>query len=194
MGEAGERDQDAEAALRPVRPDDLALLERLRGPEASAPYNWFGYQDAGELRRRFEQDGLLGPDAGFLVIVLADGTPVGDIGWSAVNHGRPPTSRCWNMGITLLPEYRGRGIGTAAQVLFARYLLATTTVNRIEASTDVTNLAEQRSLEKAGFTREGIMRGCQFRAGAWHDMVLYSFLRSDLPPSEPASGAPADSA
>ncbi len=52
-------------------------------------------------------------------------------------------------------------------------------MNRIEASTDVENLAEQKALGKAGFTREGVLRGAQFRLGTWHDMVQYSRLRHD---------------
>ena len=58
-------------------------------------------------------------------------------------------------------------------------MLATYPVNRIEAATDVTNRAEQRSLEKAGFTREGVLRGAQWRNGRWNDMVVYSRLRTD---------------
>jgi RimJ/RimL family protein N-acetyltransferase len=53
-------------------------------------------------------------------------------------------------------------------------------IERIEASTDVENIAEQRSLEKAGFTREGILRRAQWRAGAHHDLVSYSILREVL--------------
>ena len=52
-------------------------------------------------------------------------------------------------------------------------------MNRVEAQTDVDNIAEQRSLEKAGFVREGTARGSQFRAGAYHDLVTYSILRDD---------------
>ncbi|GII05314.1 hypothetical protein Pta02_73220 [Planobispora takensis] len=62
-----------------------------------------------------------------------------------------------------------------------RYLFDHSTVHRIQAGTEVTNVAEQRALKKAGFTREGVLRGAGFRAGEWHDGVLYSFLRSDLP-------------
>jgi RimJ/RimL family protein N-acetyltransferase len=43
----------------------------------------------------------------------------------------------------------------------------------------VQNLAEQRSLEKAGYRREGIQRGAQYRAAAYHDLVTYSRLRGD---------------
>ncbi|MDP9309486.1 MAG: GNAT family N-acetyltransferase, partial [Chloroflexota bacterium] len=34
-------------------------------------------------------------------------------------------------------------------------------------------------LEKAGFTREGIARKAQWRAGQYHDLVTYSKLRGE---------------
>jgi RimJ/RimL family protein N-acetyltransferase len=86
----------------------------------------------------------------------------------------------WAIGIGLAPEFRGRGYGSAAQRLIVRYLFAHTQVNRIEATTEITNLAEQRALEKAGFTREGILRGTTFRQGQWHDQVIYSVLRDEV--------------
>jgi RimJ/RimL family protein N-acetyltransferase len=60
-----------------------------------------------------------------------------------------------------------------------RYLFEHTTVNRIEAATEVGNVAEQKALERAGFSREGVMRGIRWRGGAWRDEVLYSILRTD---------------
>ena len=83
------------------------------------------------------------------------------------------------LGIDLLPDARGKGYGAEAQRLFADWLFANTPANRVEAQTDVDNVAEARSLERAGFTREGILRGAQFRAGAYHDLIVYSRLRSD---------------
>jgi RimJ/RimL family protein N-acetyltransferase len=79
----------------------------------------------------------------------------------------------------LLPEARGRGHGTQAQRLLARYLFAHTTVHRIWAGTEVDNIAEQKALERAGFTREGITRATGWRDGAWRDGVIYSLLRTD---------------
>ena len=78
-----------------------------------------------------------------------------------------------------MPRCRGRGFGGPAQRALAEYLLATTNVMRIEASTQVANVAEQRALDKAGFTREGVLRAAQFHDGEWRDLVQYSFLRSD---------------
>ena len=57
--------------------------------------------------------------------------------------------------------------------------LTDTTVHRIWAGTEVDNLAEQRALEKAGFTREGITRAAGWRDGAWRTGVIYSVLRTD---------------
>jgi len=111
-----------------------------------------------------------------LVPMLGDHV-LGLVSWHRSRTGQ--TSYCWNMGLVLVPEARGHGYGTEAQRLLAEYLFAHTQLNRIEATTEVDNRAEQRSLEKAGFTREGILRGYGFRDGKWRDNVLYSMVRSD---------------
>jgi RimJ/RimL family protein N-acetyltransferase len=51
--------------------------------------------------------------------------------------------------------------------------------HRIQAITNIDNLAEQRALERIGFRREGVMRGLAFDGGRWHDGVLYARLRDD---------------
>ena len=70
---------------------------------------------------------------------------------------------CWEIGIALLPDWRGQGIGWRAQAIFCSYLFENTPVQRIEAATHAENAAEQRSLEKAGFTLEGVIRAAEFR-------------------------------
>jgi aminoglycoside 6'-N-acetyltransferase len=47
------------------------------------------------------------------------------------------------------------------------------------ADTDVGNIAEQRSIERIEFTREGVAREAQWRKGAWHNRAIYSQIRSD---------------
>jgi RimJ/RimL family protein N-acetyltransferase len=165
--------------LRPVTLEDMAVLERLDSPEVAGPFNWFGHRPAGRHHERLLEDGYLSRERGRLLVVAGDGEVAGDVSWHAVDHGPPPASRCWDIGITLLPEWRGKGLGSAAQRLLADYLFATTTAERVQASTDVGNLAEQRALERAGFAREGVLRRAQFRGGAWHDLVLYARVRGD---------------
>ena len=84
------------------------------------------------------------------------------------------------IGIWLRPVARGRGIGQTAQRELAQLFFTHAAVNRIEAHTDVSNIAEQRALEGAGFTREGLVRGAQWRAGAYRDGYLYAILRGDV--------------
>ena len=66
-----------------------------------------------------------------------------------------------------------------AQQLLVDYLFRFTTVHRLEAGTDADNLAEQKVLERIGFTREGVLRQVAFRDGAWRDAVIYALLRDD---------------
>lgn len=114
---------------------------------------------------------------------LADGTFAGYVVWRPLTMSGP--QGVIQIGIVLLPEHRGRGIGRRAQQLLADYLFATTTAHRLEASTEVDNVAEQRALDRAGFTREGLMRGRGFVRGQWRDGYMYSRLRHDRAP-EPA--------
>jgi GNAT superfamily N-acetyltransferase len=102
----------------------------------------------------------------------------GSVSWRKVQTGQ--ISHCWAIGIGLAPEFRGRGYGTEAHRLLVRYLFAHTQLNRIEATTEITNTGEQRALEKAGFTREGVLRRATFRAGRWHDQIIYSVLRHEV--------------
>ncbi len=124
------------------------------------------------------RDGPPPADLGRLV-VEEGGAAVGDVSWHSVWYGPNTASRAYNIGISLAPDARGRGIGSRAQRLLVEHLLATTDVGRVEASTDVENVAEQRSLEKAGFVREGVLRSAQGRADGRHDLVVYSFVRAD---------------
>lgn len=170
----------ASVRLRPIRADDLSALGARSAHDD--PFEFFGHTAVNALERRFAADGLISDDIGALAIELDDGTLLGSVSWYAVRHGPASTARALNIGIRLLPEHRGCGHGTAAQTLFAQYLFANTLIERLEAGTDVDNVAEQRALEKAGFQREGVMRHGQFRAGRWHDLVVYSRLRGDPGP------------
>ena len=162
-----------------VTPETLPLLQELKGAE-SGGFNDFGLGVQPPAEDAFVDGRMRGDRRGvFFIERKADGATVGSIQYNRVSYGPGDASRAWMIGIELAPEARGQGIGTEAQRLFAAWLFETTDANRVEASTDVENLAEARSLEKAGFTREGVARGAQFRAGAYHDLVVFAKLRSD---------------
>lgn len=124
---------------------------------------------------------VVSPERGRLLVErLDDKMVIGDVSWHPVLYGPGEQSRALNIGVALYPDARGQGFGTEAQRLLAELLLEVFAIERVEASTDIDNVAEQRSLAKAGFTREGVIRRAQYRAGSYHDLIGYSFVREDL--------------
>jgi RimJ/RimL family protein N-acetyltransferase len=128
------------------------------------------------------------PEHGRAMVEVRLGTgawqPVGDLSWHGVLYGPNLASRAVSIGIALHADARGRGIGPVAQALLAD-VLHRVGVHRVEASTDTANLPEQRALERAGFRREGVLRGAQVRSDGRHDLVLYACLPGEpvIPPA-----------
>jgi RimJ/RimL family protein N-acetyltransferase len=83
------------------------------------------------------------------------------------------------IGYAISPEERGKGYTTEAVCLLLDYAFLTTQVVRIQAHTDVRNVASQRILEKVGFTKEGTNRQSYFANGELHDMFVFSILRKE---------------
>ena len=169
--------------LREATLDDAELLDawaadaRVRGE-----FNDFGLPPGKPLAENLAHGKrMVGPERGQLLVVRrSDDVPIGDVSWHTVSYGPGDGSRAFNIGVALHPDARGQGFGTEAQRLLVELLFELFAIERIEASTDVENVAEQRSLEKAGFMREGVLRRAQFRAGAHRDLVGYSIVRGDL--------------
>ena len=169
------------ALLRPVTVDDLPLLRRFLTEPGLVGLDWAGYRDAEGAARRFTTDGYLGAEDGRLMVDdRAVATAAGFVSWRARTYANVAH---WEIGIALLPERRGQGLGWRAQAMLCDYLFRHTPAQRIEAATHAENTAEQRALEKAGFHLEGVIRAAEFRDGEWRDGHLYSRLRSDPTPA-----------
>lgn len=136
---------------------------------------WQGFRDAREWQQRWQAGSLI-RDTGGEVLVTANDERVGIVSWSEHRwFGR----QCWSLGIELARPMRNQDVGTRAHQLIVSYLFNQTLHDRIEAYTEVENVAECRALERACFTREGILRHVCFRDGQWRNGVLYSIIRSD---------------
>lgn len=159
------------ALLRAVQVPDLELLDG-----ADAPFLDFGPRAP---RTKVPAAGL--DDSGALAVTEDEGRILGGfVSWHWTQWGPNAASRCPNIGIWIRASARGRGIGRQAQRQLAELFFRHTAVNRVEAHTDIENVAEQRALEAAGFRREGLVRGAQWRDGAYRDGYLYAITRSDM--------------
>ncbi len=141
-------------------------------PDSPSPYSDWGDIDARALHADIER---------WLILVTdSSGTEraVGDMTAMPIWFGPTRGSMAMSIGIALVPNFRGLGIGTRAQRMLAD-LLHGRGVVRVQASTDVANIAEQRALAKAGFQFEGIMRGAQVRRDGRHDLQVWSHLTGD---------------
>ena len=85
------------------------------------------------------------------------------------------------IGYWLIPRARGRGLGSRAVALLARWAASEAMLARVEALVAPDNIASQRLLEKAGFRREGHLRSYLVFEGQRADALIYSLLPSDLP-------------
>ena len=167
-------------ALRPVTEADLDAFDAAFQSESGAtPHQWFGFTPTIALREALRTRGLLA-GADNMLAVTVDGELAGRVEWLERRWGRRDTSLCWEIAVGLLPDWRGRGVGTRAQRELVRYLFTHTRVERVQATTDPENTPEIRCLEKIGFQLEGVVRRAQWRGGRWHDQLLFSILRDEF--------------
>ena len=167
-----------ELTLRPWETGDAAaLLAAVQDPEiarwAGMPQP-FGEADAAafiEDARRMWHDGTA---AAFVIVETADDRLVGAISRFGP-EGHQATFGCW-----VVPEARGRGIGTRALRSLAEWTFATTDVRRLHVFIIVGNEASERMVQRAGFQREGVLRAWDvLDDGSAVDCVVYSRLPDD---------------
>ena len=77
------------------------------------------------------------------------------------------------------PNARRRGVATEATCILVNHRFNVRPIERIQATVVVGNEGSCRVLERAGMQRDGLLRNVFFLEGGYHDMHLYSIVRSD---------------
>jgi RimJ/RimL family protein N-acetyltransferase len=164
---------DGQVILRIPTEDDIdGLLPAFTDPEL---------RDAGNLpnfsREEFEASiahlpGLIA--SGRLMPMTAlDAT--GDIVGGGILHHLDAERAIVEIGYWVLPHARRRGIATQIARLLAEHAFVLG-VERVAAYVNVDNLASERVLERAGYTREGVVRSLPKPDGRRVDKTLFSLL------------------
>jgi RimJ/RimL family protein N-acetyltransferase len=159
--------------LRPWKHDDIDALVAAREHDSTS-FAPMGDELRTRLRKQIDRQPSL-VDDGFLSLAIEnDGQLVGDIQARAPKHGFPP-GVC-EIGITLFPDARGKGIGRQAVPLFTEQLFAEG-LERVQASTTVDNLAMRRVLELVGYEFEGVLRAFGPTDDGREDYAMYAAVR-----------------
>ncbi|WP_375390153.1 GNAT family N-acetyltransferase, partial [uncultured Amnibacterium sp.] len=83
------------------------------------------------------------------------------------------------VGIGLIPEARGRGIGTEAIAQVVEFAFVRRNLRRLHLQAIASNVGAIRVYERAGFAVEGRLREHAWVRGAYEDIVLMGLLRSE---------------
>ena len=83
------------------------------------------------------------------------------------------------VGYWIGKRYWNNGYATEALLAVVDFGFNSLELHRIYATTDITNVASQRVLQKSGFEREGVLRRDARRSGIWSDSVLFAILNTD---------------
>ncbi|TCP29908.1 RimJ/RimL family protein N-acetyltransferase [Scopulibacillus darangshiensis] len=100
---------------------------------------------------------------------------IGSIGVSSVNW---KNSTC-DVGISLGPDFQGKGYGTDAMKTLITFIFNYLNINKIKLNVFGFNQRAIRSYEKCGFKTEGILREELFRFGKFNDIYAMGLLRSE---------------
>ncbi len=154
------RKSDAESLMRHANNINVAQHLRDRFPH---PYT---EQDA----RAFLKHATASDDPTNLAIEV-DGEAVGAIGYVP---GRDVERFSAEIGYWLGETMWGRGIVTDALVVLTEHAFARMNVLRMFALPFADNPGSVRVLEKAGYSREGLMRSSSVKYGVVKDQLLYA--------------------
>jgi RimJ/RimL family protein N-acetyltransferase len=152
--------------LRIREREDLPMfMEWMNDPELVGEYQPFIQRDRVEMEKMLE-------GAQVFVIEKKDETKIGYVGYSQ-------TGTYFEIGYALVPNERRKGYGTEAIKIIVDYLFLSKETGRIQAQTDVRNIASMRVLEEAGFKKEGIVRNLGFVRGEYVNAYLCSIIREE---------------
>jgi RimJ/RimL family protein N-acetyltransferase len=170
---------DGVVTLRPWTLADVPAIARCCNEPEIARWiheipNPYDEQNAREYVLATEEAWREGAGGFFAVVDDASAEPVGSIGM----HVLDPKWGNVEVGYWAAASARGRGMTTRALTLVSRWAIEDVGAERVQLRADVLNAPSLRVAEKAGFTREGVLRSAAFnqRQNRRIDYAVYSLL------------------
>ena len=180
---AGEERALSGFGIRRYEPSDVASLFEAARESINEVYPWLpwchpGYSmdDSSEWVRSQREAWDTGREYSFVIFDRRSQEYVGSVGLDQITR----INRMANLGYWVRTSRTWQGAASAATILAAQYGLWELGLQRIEIVAAVGNIASQRVAEKAGATKEGILRNRLLNHGKPTDAVMYSLIPADL--------------
>ncbi|MEU3459571.1 GNAT family protein [Streptomyces sp. NPDC006733] len=163
-------------SLRLIEPSDGPVLAALHARDREAYARWLParppefYTPAGQTS---VVEGLLDSHSRGLAwpgVVVSDGSVIGQVSISSILRG--PFQKGF-LGYWVASSCQGLGHTSRAVGLAVRIAEDELNLHRLEAHTQLANLASQAILRRHGFTSWGIAHDHFHTDGAWHDEVFW---------------------
>jgi ribosomal-protein-serine acetyltransferase len=174
---------DGNITLRPHRKSDIkALYEAIRESIAEmSPWLPFVHKDYSIKETRAwvkQRPGYWkkGTDYEFAIIDAKGDAIIGGCGLNGFNHEGTRA----NLGYWVRTSCMGRGAAPAAARLLAEWGFRAPGLKRIEIVVATGNMRSLRAAEKAGATREGILRNRIQVRDKTYDAVMFSLIPADF--------------
>jgi RimJ/RimL family protein N-acetyltransferase len=162
--------------LRPWEAGDAGPLDRLLAdPEVQ---RWTGLPSRSALEwvtQTYPGRWADGSGAGFAVLDATTGELLGGVDLHAVDAAAGTAEVGWSVA----PQARGRGVATEAVQVLTRWAFAAVGLHRLVAQVEVGNWASRAVAEKAGFAGEGVLRDAAAPGGRRADTWQASLLSTD---------------
>ena len=161
----------SDITVRQIQLDDAEAFNAHRRCIADEPNNSITYS-AGEYLRTVEEErkmiqAAITEDGQQLVIALAEGQIVGGCTCRGPSH--PALRHTVGLGIDIIPEYRGCGVGNALMTAMMEWAESNPLVRRVELTVFTSNHRAIGLYLKHGFTIEGTRHAAYFKYGEYID-------------------------
>jgi RimJ/RimL family protein N-acetyltransferase len=172
-------------SIRRACADDLDFLHGLTNHEDVDPYLAARRDRSREALAEQLERTARDPDRFGWIVFEVEGTPAGTASYECVNE-RSAIAELRNLAVH--PDFRGRGVATAAAALVQRHLIRELGFHRLQLEVYGFNERALAHAERAGFTREGVRRRAYRHGDDWVDGVLFGVVAEDLNDDPPPSG------
>jgi [ribosomal protein S5]-alanine N-acetyltransferase len=164
-----------------VMPADQGFLFEALSDPVTMPYNGVYFQTFDETAKQLEWYKKNWEEGTGINWKIVDKHTNENVGVISVYYFKPEHRKA-ELGYWLLPRYWKQGVASEVLHPVVEYWQQTKNLHRLEAFVEDENIASVKLLEKAGFTREGTMRECEFKFGRFINLHIYALIKKDDKP------------